>query len=54
MIQSINNKNTDGEVPLCHTFSNVDACVIKDSKTKFLILALTENNREVLELYKKL
>ena len=34
-MQSINNKNTDGEVPLCLTHSNVDVYVIKERKTKF-------------------
>ena len=53
-MQSINNQNIGKEVPLCHTFSNVDAYIIEKSGTKYLILALTENNKEVLELYKKI
>ena len=52
MMQSINNKNNDREVPLCLTFSNVDVYIIEESKNKFLLLALTENNNKVLELYK--
>ena len=54
MMQSINNQNIDNEVPLCFSFSNVDAYIIEESENKYLILALTENNKEVLELLKKL
>ena len=53
-MQSINNQHIEKEVPLCLSFSNVDACIIEESRNKFLILALTENNKEVLEAYKKL
>ena len=53
-MQSINNQNIAKEVPLCLNFSNVDANVIEESRNKLLILALTENNKEVLELCKKL
>ena len=53
-MQSINNKNTDGEVPLCLSFSNVDAYIIEESGKIFLIFSSTENNKEELELYKKL
>ena len=35
MMQSINNKNTDGEVPICLTFSNVDAYIIEERGNKF-------------------
>ena len=54
MMQSINNQNIDREVPLCLTFSNADAYIIEENGNKCLILALTENNKEVLELLKKL
>ena len=54
MMQSINNQNIDKEVPLCLSFSDVDAYIIEESGSKYLIFALTENNKEVLELYKKL
>ena len=53
MMQSIN-QNIDRKVPLCLNFSNVDACIIEESGNKFLIFALTEYNKKVLELYKKL
>ena len=48
MMQSINNQNIDKEVPLCLRFSNVDAYTIEENRNKFLILALTENNKEVM------
>ena len=50
MMQSINNQNSDKKVLLCLTFSNVDPYIIEESKNKLLILALTENNKEELEL----
>ena len=53
-MQNINNQNIDKEVPLCLSFSNADAYIIEESRNKFLNLALTENNKEVLELNKKL
>ena len=54
MMQSINNQDIDNEAPLCFSFSNIDAYIFEESRNKFLIFALTENNKEVLELYKKL
>ena len=36
------------------SFSDVDAYIIEENENKYLIFALTENNKEVLELYKKL
>ena len=54
MMESINNKNSDGEISFCFTFSNVDAYITEKSRNKFLIFALTENNKEVLELHKNL
>ena len=53
MMQSINNQNIDTEIPLCLSFSNVDAYIIEENENKYLIFALRENNKEVLELYKK-
>ena len=46
--------NIDGEVPLCLRFSNLDAYFIEVNENKYLVFALTENNKEVLKLYKKL
>ena len=53
-MQSINIQNTDKKIPLCLSFSDVDAYIIEEIENKYLIIALTEDNKEVLELYKKL
>ena len=53
MMQSINNQNVDRETPLCLSFSNVDAYIVEENENKCLIFILTENNKKVLELYKK-
>ena len=53
-MQSINNQHIAKEVPLCLSFSDVDAYIIEENENKYLAFALTENNKEVLELYKKL
>ena len=53
-VQSINNQNIDRGIPLFLSFSDVDAYIIEENENKYLIFALTENNKEVLELYKKL
>ena len=52
MMQSINNQNINREISLCLSFSNVDAYVIEENENKYLIFALTENKKEVLELCK--
>ena len=54
MMQSINSQNRDRGIPLCLSFSNVDAYIIEENENKYLIFALTENNKEVLKPYKKL
>ena len=51
---SINNQNTDRQVTFCLSFSDVDAYIIEENENKYLIFVLTENNKEVLEPYKKL
>ena len=53
-MQSINNQNIDREIPLCLSFNNVDAYIIEENKNKYLIFALTGNNKEELDLYRKL
>ena len=50
--QNINNQNIDNEIPLCLSFSDVDAYIIEENK--YLIFALTENNRKMLKTYKNL
>ena len=54
MLQSINNQNIDRGISLCLTFSDVDTHIIEENENKYLISALTEDNKEVLEPYKKL
>ena len=52
-MQSINNQNIDRGIPLCLSFSYVNAYTIKENENKYLIFALTEDKKEVLEQYKK-
>ena len=54
MMQSINNQNIDRGIPLCLSFINVDAHIFEENENEYLIFTLTENNKKVLELYKKL
>ena len=53
MLQKINKQNIDREISLCRNFNNVDAYIIEESENKYLIFALPENNKRLLELYKK-
>ena len=53
-IENINNQNIDRGIPLCLSFSNVDAYIIEENENKYLIFALTEDSKEELEPYKKL
>ena len=53
-MQSINNQNIDKKIPLCLSFSDVDAYIIGENENKYLIFALAQNNKEVLDAYKKL
>ena len=53
-MESINNQNIDTEIPLCLSFNNVGAYNIEENENKYLIFVLTENNKNLLELYKKL
>ena len=53
-MQSINDQNIDRKGPICLRFSDLDAYLIEENENKYLVFALTENNKEVLELYKKL
>ena len=49
-MQIINNQNIDREIPR----GDVDTYVIEENENKYLIFALTESNKEVLDAYKKL
>ena len=51
-MQSNNIQNIDREIPLFLSFSDVDAYITEENENKHLIFALTENNKDVLELYK--
>ena len=51
--QNINNHNIDKEIPLSLSFSDLDAYIIEENQNKYLIFVLTENNKKLLELYKK-
>ena len=52
--QNIDNQNTDNELPLCLSFSSVDAYIIEENENKCLIFALTEKNKKMLEMYENL
>ena len=52
--QNIDNQNIDLELPLCIGFSDVRVYIIEENENKYLIFALTENNRKMEEMYKKL
>ena len=52
--QHINNPNIDKELPPCISFSDVRAYIIKVNENKYLIFVLTENNKNFLNIYKKL
>ena len=54
MTQNIDNQSIDNELPLCLSLSDVNAYIIKENEGKYLIFALIENNRKMLEMYKKL
>ena len=53
-MQSINNQNIDNEIPLCLSFSDVDAYIIECNSNEYnstecngkYLFALTENNKK--------
>ena len=47
--KNIDNQNIDTELPLCLSFNDINAYI----ENKYLIFALTENNRKMLEMHKK-
>ena len=53
-MQSINNQNVDGKVPLCFRISDVDGYFIEENENKYLVFVLTENTKNEMELYKQL
>ena len=52
--QNIDDQNIDNELPLCISFTDVDAYIIEENENKYLIFAFTENKKKMLEMYKKL
>ena len=52
--QNIAYQHIDREFPLCFSSSDVDAYIIEENKDKYLVFALTENNKKRFEKYKKL
>ena len=51
-MESINNQNIDSENPPCLICNDVDAYIIEGSnENKYLILALTKNNKKMLRKY---
>ena len=52
--QNIDNENIDNELLFCLSFNDIDAYIIEENENKYLIFALTENNRKMFEMYKKL
>ena len=54
IMQNIDNQNIDNELPLCLSFNDTDSYIIEENKNKYLIFVLKENNKKMLEMYKKL
>ena len=52
--QNIADQYFDRELPLCFGFSDVRADIIEENERKYLVFPLTENNKKMLEMYKKL
>ena len=52
--QNINNQNIDNELLLCISFSDVRAYIIKENENKYLIFALTVDNKKMLKMHKNL
>ena len=52
--QNIADHCIDREFPLCFRFSSLNAYMIEENQSKYLVFALTENNKKGLEIYKKL
>ena len=52
--KNIDNQNIDNKLPPCLSFSDVNGYIIEENENKYLVFALTENNRKMSEMYKKL
>ena len=45
MVQRVHNKNINKEVPLCLSFSDVDAYIFDENQNKYLVSALRDSNK---------
>ena len=54
MKSNIADQYIDREFPLCFSFRDVDTYIIEENKDKYLVFALTKNNKKGLEMYKNL
>ena len=52
--ENITNQYIVSGFRLCFSLSDVDAYIIEENKDKYLVFALTENNKKRFEMYKKL
>ena len=46
-MKSVNNQNIDRGIPLCLSFSDVDAYIIEENENEYLIFALTEHKKNI-------
>ena len=54
IMEIINNQNFDSENPICVIFNDLDGCIIeKSNENKYLVYALTKNNKKILGIYRK-
>ena len=44
--KNIINQTIENELPLCLSFNDVNAYIIEENENKYLIIALTKNNRK--------
>ena len=44
--QNISDQDIDNELPVCFSFSCLDAYIIEENKNKYLIFAFTENKKK--------
>ena len=52
-MEIIKNQNIDSENPLCFSFRDVDAYIIKESGNQYLIFVLTKKNKKSIRAIQK-
>ena len=52
-MEIIKNQNIDSENPLCFSFRDADAYIIKESGNQYLIFALTKKNKKSIRAIQK-